>query len=47
MVASLSILGGVCIVGMLVTSIFTRDMGRSLEENEITEPQELEEIDYH
>ena len=46
MVASLSILGGVCIVGMFVTFFFTREtMGRSLEENE-TEPLELEEINY-
>lgn len=43
---SLIILGGVCIVGMLVTFLFTREtMGRSLEENE-TESQELEEFNY-
>ena len=46
MAESLSILGGVCIVSMLVTLFFTREtMGRSLEENE-TKPQELEEINY-
>ncbi|KAJ7967003.1 Phosphate transporter [Quillaja saponaria] len=37
MTASLVILGGVCIVGALVTYFFTREtMGRSLEENENT-----------
>lgn len=45
MTASLVILSGVCIVGMLVTKFFTREtMGRSLEENEINiddEPNEL------
>ena len=35
MTASLVILGGVCIMGLLVTCFFTREtMGRSLEENE-------------
>lgn len=35
MTASLAILGGVCILGMLVTFFFTREtMGKSLEENE-------------
>lgn len=35
MTASLEILGGVCVVGMMVTYFFTREtMGRSLEENE-------------
>lgn len=33
--ASLVILGGACVVGMMVTYFFTREtMGRSLEENE-------------
>ncbi|TKY58978.1 inorganic phosphate transporter 1-9 [Spatholobus suberectus] len=45
MKVSLIILGGVCIVGMLVTYFFTREtMGRSLEENEV-EPHEAEECD--
>jgi PHS family inorganic phosphate transporter-like MFS transporter len=40
MTASLVILSGVCIVGMLVTKFFTREtMGRSLEENEIVDDQ--------
>lgn len=43
MTASLVILSGVCIAGMVVTKFFTREtMGRSLEENEIDdEPNEL------
>ncbi|RDX64134.1 putative inorganic phosphate transporter 1-9, partial [Mucuna pruriens] len=45
MEVSLIILGVVCIVGMLVTYIFTREtMGRSLEENEVeSETLEVEE----
>ena len=44
MTASLVILSGVCIVGMLVTKFFTQEtMGRSLEENEVVndQPNEL------
>ncbi|OIW10234.1 hypothetical protein TanjilG_27985 [Lupinus angustifolius] len=41
MQVSLITLGGVCILGMLVTFFFTKEtMGRSLEENE-TEPQDI------
>lgn len=44
MKASLIILGGVCIVGMVVTYFFTKEtMGRSLEENEIESHQADEE----
>lgn len=44
---SLIILGGVCLLGMLVTYFFTREtMGRSLEENEVdSEIHEAEEHD--
>ncbi|MED6192709.1 phosphate transporter [Stylosanthes scabra] len=42
--ASLCILGGVCLVGFVVTTFFTKEtMGRSLEDNE-TEPLETEEM---
>ncbi|CAL0331283.1 unnamed protein product [Lupinus luteus] len=48
MQVSLMILGGVCMVGMVVTFFFTREtMWRSLEENEIEPLQiEIEEINY-
>ncbi|XP_018860630.1 probable inorganic phosphate transporter 1-9 isoform X2 [Juglans regia] len=53
MTASLVLLGGVCLVGMVVTLLFTREtMGRSLEENENDhddddEPRELRFGRYH
>ncbi|XP_057754561.1 probable inorganic phosphate transporter 1-9 [Arachis stenosperma] len=44
MTPSLCILGGVCIVGVVITTFFTKEtMGRSLEDNE-TEPLEIEEV---
>nr|KYP76376.1 putative inorganic phosphate transporter 1-9 [Cajanus cajan] len=47
MTASLIILGGVCIVGMVITYFFTREtMGMSLEENEV-ESVAHEVAEYH
>ncbi|KAI8016199.1 putative inorganic phosphate transporter 1-9 [Camellia lanceoleosa] len=40
MTIALVLLGGVCIVGMIITYLFTREtVGRSLEENEKTKPK--------